>query len=305
MSQPRSASRRKRSIARWRPSKRKARWYGRRPASRSSGAARHDSDHMLPAAVTLSSPIFNFRTRHVMSSIGTKTLYVASAVAVAWTSALASPLAAAPATEETGGAMSGMQRGGETGMMQHGGGLGMMQHGGGMDMMQHHQAMMAKMHSPHGGMPTRAGQDAFGTIGEIVALLETDPKTDWSKVDLEALRQHLIDMNEVTLHAEAASKQIDGGLEMTITGNGRTLVAIQRMIPAYAQMANGHDGWRAKVSELPNSELLTVTATDPKEVEHIRGLGFIGLLASGSWHQPHHLAMARGEFDHEHLAHQH
>jgi len=26
---------------------------------------------------------------------------------------------------------------------------------------------------------------------------------------------------------------------------------------------------------LPNGELLTVTATDPKEIQHIRGLGFI------------------------------
>ena len=34
-----------------------------------------------------------------------------------------------------------------------------------------------------------------------------------AEVDLEALRQHLIDMNEVTLHAEAAPKQIDGGSE--------------------------------------------------------------------------------------------
>ena len=43
-----------------------------------------------------------------------------------------------------------------------------------------------------------------GAIGEIVRILEADPKTDWSKVNLEALRQHLIDMNEVALHADAA-----------------------------------------------------------------------------------------------------
>jgi hypothetical protein len=42
-----------------------------------------------------------------------------------------------------------------------------------------------------------------------------------------------------------------------------------------------------------------------KGVWHIRGLGFIGLLASGSWHQPHHLAMAKGQFDHDHLSQQH
>jgi hypothetical protein len=171
----------------------------------------------------------------------------------------------------------------------------------------HIQGMMGGHGGMHGAAstPTLPGQDAFGAIQEVVRILDADPKTDWSKVDLEALRQHLIDMNEVTLRADAAPKPIDGGLEIAITGSGRTLVAIQRMIPAYAQMANGHDGWSAKASELPNGELLTVTATDPKEVQHIRGLGFVGLLASGSWHQPHHLAMAKGEFDHEHLAHQH
>ena len=63
------------------------------------------------------------------------------------------------------------------------------------------------------------------------------------------------------------------------------------------------DGSAVRV--LAPGELLTVTASSPKEVQPIRGLGFIGLLANGSWHQPHHLAMARGEFDHEHLAHTH
>ena len=86
--------------------------------------------------------------------------------------------------------------------------------------------------------PTSPGQDAFGAIQEVVRILDADPKTDWSKVDLEALRQHLIDMNEVTLHADAAPKQVDGGLEIAVTGSGRALIAIQRMIPAYAQMAN-------------------------------------------------------------------
>jgi hypothetical protein len=30
-------------------------------------------------------------------------------------------------------------------------------------------------------------------------------------------------------------------------------------------------------------------------VARIRGLGFIGLLVQGAHHQPHHLAMAKGE----------
>jgi hypothetical protein len=177
------------------------------------------------------------------------------------------------------------------------------------EMMRQHRDMMpmgyrAGMH-PASTTPTLPGQDAFGAIQEVVGILDADPKTDWSKVDLEALRQHLIDMNEVTLRADAAPKQIDGGLEIAVTGSGRTLVAIQRMVPAWAQTMKGQRGWTAKTTSLPNGELLTVTATDPKEIQHIRGLGFIGLLVSGSMHQPHHLAMAKGEFDHEHLGQGH
>ena len=97
---------------------------------------------------------------------------------------------------------------------------------------QHPMAMGAHP-DMHAGMttPSMPGQDAFGAIQEIVGILEADPKTDWSKVDLEALRQHLIDMNEVTLGADAAAMRIDGGLAVAVTGSGRTLAAIQRMIP--------------------------------------------------------------------------
>ena len=86
--------------------------------------------------------------------------------------------------------------------------------------------------------PQCRGQDAFGAIQEIVRILEADPKTDWSKVNLEALRQHLIDMSEVTLKADAVTKPIDGGIEVTVTGTGRTVEAIQRMVPAQAHQVD-------------------------------------------------------------------
>ena len=169
-------------------------------------------------------------------------------------------------------------------------------------MQQHHQQMMQ---GPGPGQtaatsPILPGQDAFGAVQEIVRILEADPKTDWSKVNLEALRQHLIDMNEVTLGADAAAKSIDGGVEIAVTGSGRTLAAIQRMVPAHAHELDMIKGWSAKIASLPDGVLLTVTSNDPSEVQHIRGLGFIGLLVSGGHHQPHHLAMAKGEFSHQH-----
>lgn len=170
-------------------------------------------------------------------------------------------------------------------------------------MMDYHQ-QMPPMHgqlaAQTGVTPTMPGQDAFGAIQEIVTILEADPKTDWSKVNLEALRQHLIDMSEVTLKADAVEKPIDGGLEIAVTGKGRTLAAIQRMVPDHAQEINGLDGWSTKTEALANGVRLTVTSSDPKQVRRIRGLGFIGILVSGTHHQPHHLAMAKGEFVHVH-----
>lgn len=147
-------------------------------------------------------------------------------------------------------------------------------------------------------IPTMPGQDAFGAIQEIVRILEADPDTDWTKVNLAALREHLIDMNEVTLRATAADRVLDNGLRIDVTGSGRTLEAIRRMLPAHARELNGLPKWRAATEPLSDGVRLTVTSSAPTETARIRGLGFIGLMVSGSHHQPHHLAMARGAFIH-------
>jgi hypothetical protein len=167
-------------------------------------------------------------------------------------------------------------------------------------MMEHHHQQMMQDSQSDTATPTMPGQDAFGAMQEIVRMLESDANTDWSKVNLEALRQHLIDMNEVTLKAEAVAKPVNDGIEVTVTGAGRTAQAIQRMVPAHAQeIEHSHlNGWSAKTEPLPDGVLLTVTSSDPQQVQHLRGLGFIGIMVSGSHHQAHHLAMAKGEFVH-------
>jgi hypothetical protein len=132
-------------------------------------------------------------------------------------------------------------------------------------------------------------------VQEIVRLLEADPSTDWTKVRLGALREHLVDMNEVTLHAAAAETPVEDGLDIAVTGAGRTLEAIRRMVPAQAREIDGRNGWSARSEALPDGVRLIVTAADAKEAAHIRGLGFIGLMATGDHHRMHHLAIARGE----------
>ena len=160
---------------------------------------------------------------------------------------------------------------------------------------QHHPA------GPHAmapATPTLPGQDAFGAIAEIVRILEADPATDWSKVDLERLRQHLIDMNEVMLRAVVAPSPVPGGLAMEITGTGRTEQAIRAMVVPHAAELDHMPSFTARAEALPGGVRLIVVARPPDDarlVARIRGLGFAGLMTEGAHHQAHHLAMARGE----------
>lgn len=150
--------------------------------------------------------------------------------------------------------------------------------------------------------PTRPGQAAFGAIAEIVAILRADSTTDWSKVNIEALRQHLNDMDEVTMRATVRQEQVAGGARFTVTGLGTTVAAIRRMSKAHATTITPADSIRVSVEETTGGAVVTVLATvaTPKAVARIRGLGFHGLLAMGDHHGPHHLAMARGQGGHSH-----
>ena len=171
-------------------------------------------------------------------------------------------------------------------------------------MTQMHQQMMpgSGMHGPGmhrqfatPGEPSMAGQDAFGAIQEIVQMLQADPATDWSKVNIGALREHLIDMNEVTLNAAAAERMLDNGIEITVTGQGRTREAIKRMVPAHVQELT-KIGWNAKSEGLPDGVKLTILASESVPVTKLKALGFMGIMVQGAHHQPHHLMIAKGEF---------
>jgi hypothetical protein len=161
-----------------------------------------------------------------------------------------------------------------------------------------HAQHMQAMHGMTGSAPTMPGQDAFGAIAEIVRILEADPATDWSKVDIERLRQHLIDMNEVMLRSAVTQASVPGGLAMDITGAGRTEQAIRAMVVPHAAELDRMAEWSARTETITGGVRLIVVAKRPDDatvVARIRGLGFAGLMTQGAHHQPHHLAMAKGE----------
>ena len=161
-----------------------------------------------------------------------------------------------------------------------------------------HAQHMRAMQGMAAGVPTMPGQDAFGAIAEIVRLLDADPSTDWAKVDIERLRQHLIDMSEVVLRSAVKQTPVSGGLAMEITGTGRTEQAIRAMVVPHAVELDRLPSFAATTESIPGGVRLTVLAKKPddaKVVARIRGLGFAGLLTEGAHHQAHHLAMAKGE----------
>lgn len=161
-----------------------------------------------------------------------------------------------------------------------------------------HSAMMAMSSDAPAGV-TEVGQSAFAAIAQIVEVLNADPATDWSKVDIEGLRQHLIDMNNVTLRAEVAATAMPTGARFTVTSPDPEIQAsIRRMVAAHAATMNGAGSWTMVAEEAPGGAILTVSGTSDDAIK-INSLGFIGVMTLGMHHQAHHLMIATRNGPHE------
>jgi hypothetical protein len=115
-------------------------------------------------------------------------------------------------------------------------------------------------------------------------------------MNIEALRQHLIDMDNVTLRARV--EEIEGGARFEATSEDRAVTSsIRAMVPAHAATMDGVEGWTMQAAEIPGGAAMVVTGADP---DRIRALGFIGVMTVGMHHQAHHLALAAGQNPHAH-----
>ena len=91
--------------------------------------------------------------------------------------------------------------------------------------------------------PVQAGQSAFAAIQEIVTLMDQDPETDWFTVNIDALREHLVDMNNVTLFADVEMQGVDGGAVFTVTSdNPKVVQSIRNMVMVHAAMVSSESG---------------------------------------------------------------
>lgn len=94
------------------------------------------------------------------------------------------------------------------------------------------------------GKLTETGQATFAAIQEAVAILEADPKTDRSKVNIETLRRHLVDMENVMTMANIETVPVPNGARFVVTGTGSVIPSIQKMIAGHAMTMDGSDDWK-------------------------------------------------------------
>jgi hypothetical protein len=149
------------------------------------------------------------------------------------------------------------------------------------------------------GEPREGGQSAYAALGEAVRILLADPQTDWSAVNVDALRAHLIDMDNVTLRAAVAKTRLPNGALFRVTGSGPVVASIQRMTRSHFAQPDFGKPWTMTVAATPSGADVTVVSANPADAAQIYGLGFFGILTMGTHHQPHHLMMARGLMHHE------
>ena len=146
---------------------------------------------------------------------------------------------------------------------------------------------------------TEAGTDPFAVIQEAIALLEANSDTDWSVVNIEALRSHLVEMQDMTLNVTVEQQPINFGFMAVITPTtNRALESMIQVLSVHPSQMKIETDWNMTVTN--NNGIFTITVTTDKlsDVDKIRGLGYIGIMAYGNHHQPHHWAMASGENPH-------
>ncbi len=95
------------------------------------------------------------------------------------------------------------------------------------------------------------------------------------------------------MRAAATERTLDNGVEIAVTGKGRTLDAIKRMTPAHLHELS-QLGWNGKTEDLSNG--VKLASTDTKQVTKLKALGFMGIMVQGAHHQQHHLMMVKSEF---------
>ena len=159
----------------------------------------------------------------------------------------------------------------------------------------HHQQMMQSKSNL-----TQAGNDIFATIQEVIVKLDNNPDTDWHKVNIEALRQHLLDMNDMAINVEVVNKKfLKNGLEVVVQAlTTRAETTLERVFKAHPYHLGRETGWDMQVVRKGKQFIVTTITEKTEDVAKIVALSYIGLMAYGNHHQPHHWAISTKQNPH-------
>lgn len=167
---------------------------------------------------------------------------------------------------------------------------------------QHHEthSSQGEADAPNSAVLQAAGQSVFGAVQEAIRTLEADSTTDWSEVDVDRLRQHLLDMHHVAMHVTVERKtSIEDGVRIRVRPTQEAArAALSRVLDAHPTMLKQETGWTMTVTEDEDAYVLRVTTDTPSERDKIRALGYMGLLAYGRHHQRHHWTLVQGARPH-------
>ena len=159
-------------------------------------------------------------------------------------------------------------------------------------------AMSSEMDMAEMGMPLAPGQDMFGAISEINGIIEQSGMP-WTDVDLDALWEHLRDMDALMTDAVVEKTELENGLSMTVSGEGAAARAVENMIPAHTTFLRSvRPDWTIELEGNNSRYEVTVTASSASEIERIKALGFSGFMVQDDHHATHHLGIASGEVVH-------
>ncbi|MBJ7539908.1 hypothetical protein [Marinomonas transparens] len=140
--------------------------------------------------------------------------------------------------------------------------------------------------------PTEPGQSIFGAIAEVNKLLE-EGNVDWNSVDLDALMEHLKDMDNLMTNTMVRKNELPNGLTINVSNSGNGQRAMDNMIPAHASfLQNVRPNWTIKYEKEKSNYIITVTSEIQKEAIKIKGLGFAGFMVQDDHHASHHMSLA-------------
>ena len=94
-------------------------------------------------------------------------------------------------------------------------------------------------------------------------------------MNIDALREHLLDMDKLVTGANVIEFKLENGARFEVTGSGDVLKAIKTMVPAHTIELNKMQEYIASTEVTENGVFMTVESVDDKTIAKINGLVFL------------------------------